>query len=709
MLSHLLYIALGLLVVVAVVFWQVRRRAQNGRFPLPPPDHSSSLAPTEEPEAPPTPLATLDAWRVPLTIWAIGGLMLILFGQVVYPALIPKQRLWLYGPMGIGAALFFLSGLMISWKTPFMGLFTSLDKGAAYFGISVGQFSLLLMAPLYALLTRFAAGDSLLAVKPWLATVAWLVAVLFVMAGSYKKGQETAVSLTRWEIYGIAGLFIAAFFLRGAGLAQFPTTLSGDEASAGIASLMFLDGTANNLFGLGWFSFPSLYFAVQAVGIGILGQTIEGLRIMAALAGALTVVGLYGLVRSLFGRITAVFAAAYLLVSHFHIHFSRIGLNNVWDGFFLVLILGGTWHGWKTGSRRSFIIAGFALGLSQYFYVSSRIFPILLLLWAAAALFSQPTTFKQRFPDFVLASWIALVVALPILLFFASHPAEFTAPMQRVTIFGPWLEMEIANSGRSATQIVLDQMRLTALGITHEPLRHWYNPGAPLLLAGPAALFLLGVGWAILSFDLRYWLITLPVLGLIVLGGTSQDAPASQRFVGIVPMVAVFVAVPLGQLVEWLQTMWPKYRPFAILPVACLMGWFMFLDLHYYFFEVYDSYVLGGLNTLVASEVADFLQEQENPAQSVYFFGFPRMGYYSISTIPYLNPLMSGIEVDPPLTGPPAWDAPSGDLMFIFLPERLSELEWVRQVYENGRYQEFHDANGQTLFAVYDTPPPTGE
>lgn len=147
MLSHLLYIALGLLLVVAVVFWQVRRRAQNGRFPLPPPDtpHSNQypvisrglpeVGNLPKPDEALQKTVLVDTWRIPLTIWAVGGLMLILFGQVVYPVLAPEQRLWLYGIMGIGAALFFLSGLMISWQNPFTWLLTSLEKGAAYFGI----------------------------------------------------------------------------------------------------------------------------------------------------------------------------------------------------------------------------------------------------------------------------------------------------------------------------------------------------------------------------------------------------------------------------------------------------------------------------------------------------------------------------------------------------------------------------------------------
>ena len=79
--------------------------------------------------------------------------------------------------------------------------------------------------------------------------------------------------------------------------------------------------TNNNLFSVGWFSFPSFYYWLQGWGIYLLGPTIAGLRFTSAVAGALTVVAVYGLSRVLFGRMVGSIAAAFLLVSHFHLQF----------------------------------------------------------------------------------------------------------------------------------------------------------------------------------------------------------------------------------------------------------------------------------------------------------------------------------------------------------------------------------------------------
>jgi 4-amino-4-deoxy-L-arabinose transferase-like glycosyltransferase len=409
----------------------------------------------------------------------------------------------------------------------------------------------------------------------------------------------------------------------------------------------------------------------------------------------------------MFDRLTGLAAAAILLSSHFHIHFSRIGLNNIWDGLFVVLLLAALWHGWRSGQRRSFILAGLFLGLGLYFYVTFRMMPLLLLIWGGVALLWPGTAVRQRLPDLIVTAYIAAILFMPLGLFFAYQPDEFRAPLNRVTIFDGWLEREVEIVQQPAVEIVARQMAKTALGFTHEPLRHWYNPGTPLLLAAAAALFLMGLVWAVIHLDLRYLLLLLPLAAMVVLGGLSQDAPASQRYVMVMPLVALLVALPLGQVAGWLQQLWPRQRPIWSTAVALIVGWLMLTDGYYYFFKVYDNYILGGINTLVATEVAHFLQEQPEPAPMVYFFGWPRMGYYSLSTIPYLAPQVQAQDVAAPLTVAPNW-ALGRPTYFIFLPERSSELVFVQASYPHGRLQDVVDENGQILFVVYSLAAGTG-
>ena len=656
--------------------------------------------------------------RVAWTLVGGGGLLLAL-SQWVSRLTPSGTRLPIFVLFLVGGVALLL-GVQTFVRDRLAGWFgRPLARLAAGLRVSPVGAVLLLLALPFAWLTRQAAGNGLLAHSATVAVLAWLVAIGLAVGGALSRAQPADATvdselagatatgrrwhLDRWDVLFSLGVFLLALGLRAWQMSQYPDTYSGDEGSAGLFAVELLDGKANNLFSLGWFSFPALYFAVQSVAIALLGQTVEAVRLTSAVAGALTVVAVYWLGRAMFDRTTAVLAALYLAASHFHIHMSRIALNNVWDGLFGTLAILGLWYGWKTGRRAGFILCGLALGLGQYFYVSIRPLPILFLVWAAGALVAQRAQFQERFHGLVLAALIALVVFLPLALYFVDKPDEFQAPMNRVTILGSSPEAETARGGRETTDVVIENAINGLLGFTHEPLRLLYNPGSPLLLAGAAFLFLLGILWALLNFDLRYLLLFLPLLAVVASNSISQNSPASQRYVLAMPLVALFVALPLGQAVLWLREQYPRYRAAVMAIAFALLALVAVVDVDYYFNRVYsDGYVLGGLNTQVATEVAYFLRDKEPADQDVFFFGFPRMGYFSFSTIPFLAPEKQAQDVLEPLTGPSALPL-RGPTLFIFLPERLHELEFVRQQAPDGTLQEFRNDKGELLFVVYES------
>ena len=641
--------------------------------------------------------------RLPVTILLIGGSLLVVMGQLIYAQLPVQFRPFIISLMGIGLFAFAFGGRLAARPRLPAWIERPVNLATNKLQINSAQLLLLIFAPCFALLAVLAAGDVLKSLNLPVYLLAWFLSIICVLVGSFQLEGELHPKVDIKEVLLVGGLFLAAFLLRAWAIENLPATLSGDEGSAGLTSALFARGETDNVLTVGWFSFPSLYFAIQGLGIALLDQTVAGLRITSALAGALTVVAVYGLGRTLFGRMTAVFSAVLLATFHYHIHFSRIGLNNIWDGLFGTLVFAGLWYGWKHERRSGFILCGLALGIGLYFYVSIRVFPILLLLFALAAFVVNREKFKRSFPNFFLAALVAFVVVIPLIFFFVRHPAEFNAPLQRVTIFDGWLDAMVIREQQTALKIIWDQVVNTALGFTHLPLRHWYNPGVPLLLPGSAALFLLGFLWAITNLNLRYLLLLLPLLSMVILGGLSQDAPASQRYVIVVPFVAVFVALPLARVTQWLQDYWPRLRQVILVGAAVILLWLSAADIRYYFFEVYDEYVLGGYNTQVATDIAHYLADQE-PAPQVYFFGFPRMGYFSLSTIPYIAADVQAEDVLSPLTDLPRWQL-TGPTEFVFLPERVGEWVFVQQQYPEGIYNEFRDEDGTLLYSVYAVQP----
>jgi hypothetical protein len=148
---------------------------------------------------------------------------------------------------------------------------------------------------------------------------------------------------------------------------------------------------------------------------------------------------------------------------------------------------------------------------------------------------------------------------------------------------------------------------------------------------------------------------------------------------------------------------WPGYRPIAVTAAIAVLSLLMLIDLDFYFNDSYDEYYLGGGNAYTAMQIVDYLEQQQNPHPIVYFFGWPRMGYFSISSIPYLAPYAEGIDVNEPLTQRPEWEL-SGETTFLFLPERLSDLALVQDAYPNGTLHTWLDEEDQLQFTVYVVP-----
>lgn len=654
--------------------------------------------------APPAAAAPPDGdLRLAATILLLGGILLTLLSLYCSGFTTGGERLACYGLAAAGLLAFLLGGKTAGGGELPAALERLLRKPAALLDSSYGQLFLLLLAPAFALLARFAAGDELLARSAPASLLAWLLALLCVTWGALGPERLRAVRLARSDVLFTAAIFAAALLLRGLGTEAVPSTLSGDEGAAGLTAAQFASGEANNLFTIGWFDFPSLYFALQSVGVSLLGHTIPALRLPSAVGGALTVVALYWLARVTFDATLARIASLVLLFSHYHIHMSRIGLNNIWDGFFAALAAAGLWYGWRADRRLGFVLAGLSLGLGQYFYVTMRAMPLVFLVWAAAAFLGQRALFRRRLPGLALSAYVALVAVLPLALFFSTHPAQLTSRSNFVTIFGDWMAGQTAGGERSVAGVLLDQALLAAGGLVNEPLRLLYEPGAPLLLAVGAALFLMGLLWALANMDLRYFLLLLPIAATLLIVTISQSAPSSQRYVLATPFVALFVALPAGLLAVWLRQLWPEYRALAAVPALLLVAAICFTETRFYFTEAYDAYILGGVNTAVASELAAQLQQEETPPE-VLFYGPPRMGYRSHGTLPFLAPDVQGIDVEAGALFPEGWNL-SRRTLFVFLPERLDALPAVREAFPGGSYAEREFDDEHLLYAVYAVRP----
>jgi uncharacterized membrane protein len=561
---------------------------------------------------------------------------------------------------------------------------------------------LLVFALAISYLAGVEAGDQKLMESPFLAIALWLFAVALIVA-PYIKRDSSGIEdqRPRWEIPAIAGLTLVAFLVRVVDFETIPWLLTGDEGSVGLSAVEFIDGTHNNLFSVSWFSFPSLFFTIPALSIRLFGQSIFALRLPSALIGALTVPVLYWCILPIFKRSVALLSAAYLSTFHFHVHFSRLGINNVWDAFFITLFWGLFWRAWNMGRRRYFVFAGLILGLSQFFYVSSRVIPILLLAWIMIAVVRGKGVPRETVYDLIVMLLTAVVVAMPLIRFYFRHPDEFFAPFNRVVILGQPLYDESQRIGDPVWLLLWDQLRYSLLAFTSTVLRVWY-PEASMLLRLPGALFLIGVFLTLKKpFDLRNSWLLLLLLSAIIAVTITDYVPTASRYVHIAPTVSVLIAVAL----DWMQSLIQKVevrwmsKLSNLIPILLVVA--MVLDVNFYFGEYSTEKRFGDLNSETAMAIADAIRGYD-PGHPVYLLGLPRMGFITHASIRYLASEVTRYDVEPTLTSPPTWEL-STPTTFIVLPERRAELEMIKQSFPGGHETTELGKDGDALFMLYET------
>jgi len=634
----------------------------------------------------------------------LGGLIVAATGMLTHLEIYADQK-WL-------TTVVIVLGLLIFSLAVAALMFSILEKPLAWgekisrkSGQTPTQLLYLVLGLMLALTSALAAGkDGMKALAPSLSILTWLGGMLLMIAGSWDP-QEAFPRPSRQTLLITANLFVIATLLRAVASTSVPPLLNGDEASAGLSAVRFIDGSANNIFGIGWFSFPSFYYAIQSLSIRLFGQTTFALRFTSALIGGLTVAAVYLIGKRLFGQKAGLLAAIFLAGSHFHNHFSRIGLNNIWDAFWFLLSLGLLVDGWRNKRRSSFIFAGLSLGLSQYFYVSSRFLVVLVLVWLAVVVVLDKKNIRgNRFSVLALAL-VFLAVVLPTLWFFAhdQNLHNFLAPFNRVEALGDWLKYEMDLREKPAWKIVAGLVFTSAKTFISIPTRVWYPADVPILRPTSAVLFLAGL--ILLLFQIKKpvsWMLFLWLGVFALAGGLSVPVSAAQRYVAVIPACALVIGFALSQIIDLLGRVWQDKEKIMVLAAAILLVGLGASDLYYYFNVYTPTTNLGGANTLVAQHLAEYLMDEE--PLDVAFFGGNRMGYHSISTIPYLAPQIQGLDFHHTWGSPENPALKADTLVFVFLPDQEPNLDLVQLDFPEGNLMIEFDQNDNLLYWLYRTP-----
>ncbi|MFN2135999.1 MAG: glycosyltransferase family 39 protein [Candidatus Promineifilaceae bacterium] len=407
----------------------------------------------------------------------------------------------------------------------------------------------------------------------WALTVLIVTAVL--LSWPERPLPRLSASVLLRTYWPLLLLGLAGFLLRALWLETIPGGLHVDEMAFGDFAMRHVYPPDNpgtiSPFRTGWVSQPSFNSYILRLSFLLGGWNITALRISSAVAGTLAIFATYAVVAVFQDRKAALMAAAVLATYHYHIQYSRLALNNIWDTVWVPLMLAAFAWGWRKKWSGGAVIAGLAGGFSQYFYAGGRI-GLLLLPLVALALYLKDKDRRRLLVHGGKLLVVFVTVAAPILIFAMRQP-DIYFDRTRI-VFGWQPEVITAAIGEYNLPAYLAYQLWRNFGAFTSvvDITGFYGPNVPFLIGLAAPLFIIGFFWAIwkkLYLPVAWVLLTVLLGGILISG-----APSSSHFVVVIPAICWLVILPL----HWL---WQRgYQTLALAAIMAIMA----TDLYFYFF-----------------------------------------------------------------------------------------------------------------------------
>lgn len=348
-------------------------------------------------------------------------------------------------------------------------------------------------------------------------------------------------------------IIVVSIFFRFWKLESVPPALYPDVAMNGNDALNTLANNDYKVFYPANNGREGLFMWIIAASFAVFGATVWSIKIVSAVFGVLTVLGVYLLARQLYKKINenyefiALLSSFFLAISFWHINFSRIGFRAIMMPFFLVYGFYFLYKGFSNKKIYNFILSGVFFGLGFYSYISYR-FVVLLGLAALICWFFVYKKEKKNY--FKMAGWCLLsmiIAALPIGIYFLKNPQDFFGRASGVSILND------KNPLFSFLKSIILNLGMFNFSGDYN-WRHNYS-GSPELLWPIGIFFLIGMALTAKSLfisikekdynktAIHTLLISWFFIMLLPCFLSAEGNPHSLRALGVIPAVFIFAGL----------------------------------------------------------------------------------------------------------------------------------------------------------------------
>jgi 4-amino-4-deoxy-L-arabinose transferase-like glycosyltransferase len=552
-------------------------------------------------------------------------------------------------------------------------------------------------------LVALASGLSYLDVESPLAIYPWGAGLVLLGVAAWRRDPPSPVTADRMTALGWAALLLViavAVAWRLPGLAEIPPQVHGDEAACGLEARRILHGEVPNLLGLGWYDIPYPSFALSALFMTLFGDDLFGLRMGSVVLGVASVGLLFLAARRLYGLRCATIAALLLAMSHWHVHFSRIGTDYMQACFAAMLALFFFVRARQDGRWLDWVIAGLAVGLSCSVYYAGRAVILVLAAFLVVERLCDGAAERRRSQGLTAMVLAAVMFVAPTYAVTARLPSALTDRSRGVFVLSEHnLEHSFGGDGeRDVPRLLVEQAAKSLAAFNWRGERSdQHSHAAPLLDFWSGAVFAVAlVALTALGWKRRYRLVVLWFWVNLVAGSIlTVDAMFSPRMVVALPMVFVLPALLLDRWLESARRAGGVAGVLALaaialfLPASALGNYADYFDLHV------NRLQIARRPTLLARFVREV-----NADDRVYVYGRISLGY---DTPRFLVPDVDGADMGTGTALPPPAEAAGKGIAVVV------DAEWeggpallaaVEDAHPDALHSRLHLADGRVAFEV---------
>jgi len=348
------------------------------------------------------------------------------------------------------------------------------------------------------------------------------------------------------ELFAITLILLAATALRAHLLDRMPSGIFFDEAQNGMDALQILEEGTHPVWSDSLSGRPTLHLHLLAGAFRLLGVRVFPMRLVSIVLGVLAIAAVYRLGRSLLGGRAALLAAAFLALSRFHLHYSRLVFEAAMTPFLITMALFFLWRATRRGRWWDYVLCAAMMAAGLYTYVSFRLLPLVLVLFCVHLVFSERGFLRRNLPGLLLCVATLALLLVPLGRFAWSNPERFLNRLNEVSLAA---EVRETGSWRPVLKNVVGY--LTMYNYRGDQNNIMNLPGEPGfgLIAG--VFLVLGAGICLARWrDPRYAGLLL-WFGAGLLPGAlthSIETPHSTRVIASLPAACLMAGLALREL-----------------------------------------------------------------------------------------------------------------------------------------------------------------